>query len=597
MGKHAADDNFRERRRSRLLLITLLVLGIAGGAVIAVTTRGGDDAHTVDAACANGSVPLVLAVDPSETSWVRDLVRRYVRGHPTVGGRCVRPQVESMTVGDAGTVLRSTPFPGGGTPPDVWMPDSTVAFDSLRAQPDNAAVLPDRAAPIASSPLVLAAPRSAADALRSALGGTPSVAGFLAYAKKPAGIDLAGAPLRLAIADPIRSSAGLATVLAAAAAGTGGLISTLTPASFSSPATRLRLLQLQSMISTVQPSASALMGLARAANSASTLLQKTGVLVVPERDVIRYDATNPTVPLDPVYAFNGTLALDYPYAVVHAAWVTARKQQAAADFSTWLASPGGRSDLGEYGLRRADGSVGGLSRSGIETDAMRPTGLDTTGAAATARSAWTLLTTRRSVLALIDVSGSMGAHVPGTTSTRLDLSRAAATGSLPYFSAQDEIGLWEFSTELAGSKDYRELVPLGSTDGSYQGRSRRDAAIAAYQSMTPQHGTALYDSILAAYKNARNNYVLGALNAVVVLTDGKDEDDPNSVGLSGLLRVLGKLQDPEQPLRIVTIGYGTGTDASVLDQIAKATGGLSFNAPDPRSIGTVFITALAALAD
>ncbi len=65
------------------------------------------------------------------------------------------------------------------------------------------------------------------------------------------------------------------------------------------------------------------------------------------------------------------------------------------------------------------------------------------------------------MLGLFDVSGSMADPVPGSRQSKLDIARAAAQAALGFFDPADSIGLWEFSRELDGDRDYRVLVPLG----------------------------------------------------------------------------------------------------------------------------------------
>src|SRR5262249_4441922 len=123
---------------------------------------------------------------------------------------------------------------------------------------------------------------------------------------------------------------------------------------------------------------------------------------------------------------------------------------------------------------------------------------------------------------------------------------------------------------------------------------RRKAISSAYQSLRPQHGTALYDSILAAFNDAQKTYLPSSVNVLIVLTDG---DDANSnISLQPLLNDLRQKQDAAAPVHIITIAYGADANTTALKQIAAATGGTSFSASDPRSIGTVYISALSALA-
>ncbi len=46
---------------------------------------------------------------------------------------------------------------------------------------------------------------------------------------------------------------------------------------------------------------------------------------------------------------------------------------------------------------------------------------------------------------------------------------------------------------------------------------------------------------------------------------------------------------------MVTLAYGADADQATLAKVAKVTDGLQFTSPDPRSIGKVFVTAVAAL--
>jgi Ca-activated chloride channel family protein len=278
--------------------------------------------------------------------------------------------------------------------------------------------------------------------------------------------------------------------------------------------------------------------------------------------------------------------------------VNAADRAAAADFRSWLLSPAGQDKLDGYGLRRADGVAGQQIAAGLRVDStlpLAPVPQQAVDGPTAARTAWRLLTRPLSLLGLFDVSGSMADPVPGSTRSKLDVARAAAQAALGFFDPRDSIGLWEFSRELDGDRDYRVLVPLGPA-GQRVGPfpNRQVASVAAYRKMVPRTATGLYDSILAAYRSATAAYRADAMNTVVVITDGKNED-PGSITLDQLLGQLRSLQDPAKPVHIVTLAYGTGADPAALARVAKVTDGLQFSSPDPREIGKVFVTAIAAL--
>jgi len=103
--------------------------------------------------------------------------------------------------------------------------------------------------------------------------------------------------------------------------------------------------------------------------------------------------------------------------------------------------------------------------------------------------------------------------------------------------------------------------------------------------------TGLYDSTLAAYRAARQNFEPGRINTVIVMTDGRNEDK-KSISRNQLLAELAKLQDPQRPIRIIGIGIGPDIDVGELQAIAGATGGQAFTTPDPTKIGDIFYSAL-----
>jgi len=548
---------------------------IAGGTAAAVTVTRGGHAAGSSADCPNGTVEVVVRADPAAAGWLHTLANRYIAAHHHIDNKCVVPLVSTLGYAGAGQVVRDTPFPGGGTPPDVWVPDSLTAFDLLRAQNDSAAVLPKTAKPIATSPLVLAAPAQT----------------VTQWQEDGAGRDLntllnVGSSDAAAIStpDPATTGTGLAAVIAATATVTGK--NTISSDTFRSSNAQLGLLRLRSRMSNT-------------ASDGQTLLNKVGsqasadnMVAVAERDVWQYNKSHPSNRLESFNAFGAARAVDFPYVVLQAPWVSDRIKRAAVDFQSWLGSSPIQNSLTEFGLRQADGTAGSLAGPGIDGAHGRLDPAADAGSVASAHSAWTLLTTLRSVLSLIDVSASMAATVPGTSQSKLELARDTALGALPYFTPDDAVGLSEFSSSFRGGGDYRELVPLGTASAN---ASQRATLKTAYQSLSPQSGTALYDSVLKAFDDAGNHYLPGAVNVIVLLSDG---DDANSkISLATLLSELQKRQDPSQPVHIITIAYGADADASVLKQIAAATGGASFAAPDPRSIGTVYISALAALAN
>ncbi|RLZ03355.1 hypothetical protein CWC38_06115 [Kocuria tytonicola] len=196
-------------------------------------------------------------------------------------------------------------------------------------------------------------------------------------------------------------------------------------------------------------------------------------------------------------------------------------------------------------------------------------------------------------LVAIDTSGSMGEQASPDGATRMDLTKAAAATAVGLFPEHDALGLWTFERHLDGAKDYRSLTPVRELSAPVDGGTQRGRLTQEAQSLTfsPDGYTGLYDTTLAAYRQMLHDDAPGHLRTVIVLTDGMNHD-PGSVGLEELLATLKEEQDPEDPVRIITVGISQDADAKVLKQIAETTGGTSHIARAPEDIQKVFVDAL-----
>ena len=605
MGRHRQRAAFWQLGREPALLAGL-VLAVVAGSVAAVRLASSPP-PAVEPTCAGPARTLTVGADPSAATWLSTLAAAYTAAGRVGNGRCVAVAVRSLTLSQAQQALPPVPLPGGGVPPDVWVPESTTSVDLARARPDSARVLAVQSAGIASSPIVLAAPGDTTRILagRARLGQSPTLADLLALARSPAGWGQPGidrpewGPVRFSTPDPGTTTLGASLVVAAAGALTGTPARNVRASTFGSAQAKQGLLAFVRALASAPPDASDLFARVEQASTTTEVLSKVGVLAAYEKDVWTYNGGSPAVLLRAAYPLGGQLAADYPFLVPNASWVDAVDRKAAADFRGWLMSADVQARLGGFGLRRADGTAGpelGADGRGLTAEALPPQPLRAADGPAAALSAWRLVTRRVSVLALFDVSESMAKRVPGSARSKLDVAKAAAQASLSLFDDADAIGLWEFSRTLDGDRDYRVLVPLGLAGAPVGGfRDRRVASVAAYRTMAARTATGLYDSVLAAYQNTVSNYRQGYINTLVVLTDGKNED-PGSIPLPVLLAELKKRYDPARPVHIVTLAYGDDADRAVLGQLAEVTGGLGFTSVDPRNIGQVFLTAVAALA-
>ena len=205
---------------------------------------------------------------------------------------------------------------------------------------------------------------------------------------------------------------------------------------------------------------------------------------------------------------------------------------------------------------------------------------------------WRTLAVPSAILAVVDASGSMDFDVG--TGTRMDLLAEAAGIGLSFLPDHARVGLWVFSIDKGGpGQDWRVLEPMRRLDDLRFGRTQRYALRerAGELSGLTDGGTGLYDTALAAYKQALRSYRPHYSNAVVLMTDGRNED-PGSIGLDELLTRLRELRDPDRPVRIVGIAISDDADLAALQRMGHATGGAGYLAAQPQDILGVFARAV-----
>lgn len=106
------------------------------------------------------------------------------------------------------------------------------------------------------------------------------------------------------------------------------------------------------------------------------------------------------------------------------------------------------------------------------------------------------------------------------------------------------------------------------------------------EGLSPVNGTPLYAAIRSAHQGMRAHFDPGRINALLVLTDGRNEY-PQDDDRAGLVRQLQTAAE-DRVVRVFTIGYGNDADLPALREIATAARGAAYNASDPRTIDSIF---------
>ena len=192
------------------------------------------------------------------------------------------------------------------------------------------------------------------------------------------------------------------------------------------------------------------------------------------------------------------------------------------------------------------------------------------------------------VLLLVDVSGSMGDLAdPETGATKLDLAKQATIEALDDFNDDDQVGLWVFTTDLPDDKQVLSLIEpqrVGDVRENLKNRVR---------DLVPLNGTPLYTATQDAYEHMLAGYDPARINAVVLLSDGVNDDgepDDDRDELNALLQSLtASAESQRQQVRVFPISYGDGADVATLRRIAESSQAALYDSRDPRSIRKVFV--------
>ncbi|MFJ6929564.1 substrate-binding and VWA domain-containing protein [Streptomyces sp. JHA19] len=580
MGRHSLPDQYgagsgdpgRRAFRRRLALVTAVALTVAGGTAAAV----GEGLLTFGTSCQDDAVRLTLAASPEVAPALKTAAERARRAGLTSDGRCVAVTVTAREPHRIAEALSADEDPGA----EVWVPDSQAWVQRLTADGGTAEV--STIGNVAASPVGVAM--------------VPAAAKKLGWPRRTytwtelAGETLGDGPVRLGAGDPARSAAGLLAltrVSAAADATEGG-------------DTRAAALMKALSERVTEGDGQILESLPRdASDSESANPRRNQAVVLSEQAAFTYNAaTEDARDLDFFYPEDGAPRLDYPYALLDQTGLTTDESRAAIRFMSYLDDPEQQRLLERYGFRTSDekvpdglvGRAGGSAPQPYAAPVDRPV---TAVALQEALGVWEITVRSARITMVVDASASMEERVPGTERSRMDVTRASLRRALNTFTADDEIGLWDFSTALDGTKDYRVRVPagrLGDSEGDVTQRDRLAAAVDRLKPV-PEGATGLYDTTLAAYEAARSSYAKGRFNAVVVLTDGVNED-PGSISRAALLSRLGKLADSKRPLPLIMIAVGPDADREEADRIAKATGGSGHEVTDPAQMETAILKAI-----
>lgn len=576
MGRHRTDeldDGYRaneppSRKRSRNGRGRVLV-PLAGAVALAVLL--GVAAFVIfnrDHDCSGGKLPLRVVAAPDIQPALNKIADNYNKAMHSIDNKCVE-----ATVAKEASARTANALAAGKTTADFWVADSSLLMESMRGIA-GANALPQVEGSIATSPVVLAAAKSAAAKLSGTL--QPSWTAMISAANV-ANVDGPGKKVRVLALDPQKNSAGLAALLAAA--GTAreakqdtelvGALKELSGQLASDPTALLASLTVKSG-------------------------SRVPIGVASEQAIYTHNTKKPEAPVVALYPKEGTLSLDYPVTILTK---DPEVLKAAADFKQDLATEHAQKVLRAAGFRSPDGKAGDALSEDKGFTPGTPVALDPPDGATVTRmvQTWTRLNLGTRLLTLLDVSGTMARPVPGTNMTRMQAINKIATEGLALFPPNSDMGLWTFSTHLDGqNKDWKENVSVGPLTESIDGQLRKDMLVKSFaQTQAKATGdTGLNDTVKAAYTQLTKSFQEDKVNTLLILTDGAGNDDPDGgVKNAELLQFLKKTYNPKRPLTILLIAFGPDAKKGKqqMEALAKATGGEAYIAENILQVRDFFL--------
>lgn len=554
-----------------------------------------------------------ISISPEKNDLFNELAQTFNASNTKVNNKCVAVRPTRKSSGEAMQALADGwDEQLNGPKPTVWSPAGSGwgAVLNQRLADKNQPAIVAGGKPFMRTPLVIGMPKPMAEAL-----GWPGKqlgwSDILRLAQSDKGWAEFGhpewGPFRLGKTNPNFSTSGLNALIAQTYAASGKT-SGLTVEDIKDSKVTSFAQAVESSVVHYGPTTLAFLNNWYRADQRGTALTYVSAVAVEEKSIIDYNTGNPDgvlesgerprpprIPLVAVYPKEGTLFSDNPYYVLNASWVSEDQKAAAVKFEEFIQQAENQTKVLQFGFRpgNPDVAIGAPLEAKNGVDPSQPRTLlevPRPNVLTALIDQWSADRKGARILILLDVSGSMGEKADAATGdTKLDLAKRASINSLSQLKGDDDVGLWVFSTNLGPKQDklFLEIVPIAPI------AQNRDAIVKGIERQLPQKGTPMYSSIGESYKTLLSSYDAKRINAVVVLTDGINDDGNEADDAAQLDSLLKTLQtnsegSDSRPVRVFTIAYGKDADAITLKRIAEATSASAYDASKPQSIDKVF---------
>jgi Ca-activated chloride channel family protein len=278
------------------------------------------------------------------------------------------------------------------------------------------------------------------------------------------------------------------------------------------------------------------------------------------------------LPVVAIYPKEGTFWANHPYAVLNAPWVTPEQKEAAQIFESFLLDQAQQTRAIQLGFRPADPSIplGPPLDAQHGVDIAQPqTVLEVPSAEVISglQEVWREVKKPVDVTLVIDTSGSMRGD-------KIAAARQSLIAFVELLDDRDRVQVITFNSDI-----------LTLTDLSLLGEKRQDVT-RRVSGLVEGGGTRLYDATALAYEEILAKGDDDHIRAVLVLSDGSDNESISS--LEQLMETLGAgAEEGGNAVKLFTIAFGENANEGILRQMAEATGGRVYKG-DPTNIQKIY---------
>nr|BFE58710.1 hypothetical protein GCM10020063_032360 [Dactylosporangium thailandense] len=132
---------------------------IVAGVCAALVAGGGWFAYDrLATTTCTGSVTAAVAASPATATLLEDLATKWSATRPAVAGQCAHVAVTARDTAVMAQALGTEWDAKTGTPPDVWVPDSSAWVRRASTAPIAERMMPDLQPSLARTPSILAMP-------------------------------------------------------------------------------------------------------------------------------------------------------------------------------------------------------------------------------------------------------------------------------------------------------------------------------------------------------------------------------------------------------------------------------------------------------